>query len=139
MKEKRTPVKIEPKHLGQVDHLHDVQEKAIRHKVDRPLLLAEPVITAVGFEDESGKLKGAFYIEAVPECSFVGIDPTSTQAAIEAAPYVVAFLQEKGYRWLNIKIPKGKRLPKKLKKFLEQAGFYEDKVSVLFTRDMRGK
>lgn len=129
-------VMIEPRHLGAVDHLHDVQQRAIGIPVDRPKLLKEPVLLAMGFEDEAGALKGGFYLEATAECCFLGLSPDATEAAIQTAPAIFGFLQGRGIRWLRIQVPK--KLVRKVTRQMKAAGFTRtDTELATFTRDLR--
>lgn len=138
MSEELKLVMIEPRHLGEVDHLHDVQEKAIGTAVDRPQCLKEPVLLAMGFENAEGKLVGGFILEAVAELTFFGVDPDSTKAAVDVAPAIYEFLQSRGIRWLRCLVPKKKRLEKKLVKQFEASGMNcNDKHFSLFSRDLR--
>lgn len=134
-------VPLTPKHLGAVDHLHDVQQRAIGMPVDRPQLLDGtafkwPILIAAAAEDEAGKMAGGFYVEAAGECCFIGISPQATEAAIKIAPTIFEFLQSKGIRWFRIQVPK--KLARKVTRQMKAAGFTRtDTELATFTRDLR--
>lgn len=131
-------VMLGPQHLGAVDHLHDVQERVLGQKVDRPCPLESPVLLAVGFEDEEGNLKGGFMLEAIAELTFFGVDPDSTDAAVDLAPMIYEFLQSRGIRWLRSFVPKKGELPEQLRDKFQAAGFVsEDHEMCHFAKDLR--
>jgi hypothetical protein len=130
-------VMIQPRHLGEIDHLHDVQERVLGEEVDRPLVLKEPVLIAIGFEDAE-KLKGGFYIEATAELCFFGVDPDSTDAAIANCEPVFDFLRSRGIRWLRCVVPKAGGLADQLQGKFDAAGMDRvDEKFAVFTKDLR--
>jgi hypothetical protein len=88
-----------------IAHMHDEQQALLGMNVDRPDLFDKPVLLAMVLDD--GKVNGGFYLEAVGECCFIGIDPETTVLAKEIAPQVCNFLRLRGIRWLRTFIPKG--------------------------------
>jgi hypothetical protein len=142
-------VKLEPRHLGAVDALHDEQERMLnvgrkkkRIQVDRPDLLRKPIAMACGLEKD-GQLVGGFYIELVGELCFFGTSAEATAEAEAIAPEVFETLTRMGVRFVRCNVPRRpKGLLARLRAALTnpQVGFVDDgKYLNLFTRDLRGK
>lgn len=124
MKDSLKVVMIEPRHLGKIDQLHDEQQKALKCNVDRPLLLKEPVLLALGVEKD-GELIGGGYFEATAEFCMFGNSAEATAAIAEMEPEIMDFLRGRGIRWVRCFVPKKKRLSG-LAKMFAKLGFRDD-------------
>src|SRR4051812_13941689 len=102
-----------------IERMHDEQEALLGYAPDKPDLFDKPVLLALTLESD-GVPQGAFYIEAIGECCFVGIDPKTTADAKDIAPAIFAFAKHRGLRWMRCFIPQG--LKDVLGPRLEEAG-----------------
>lgn len=119
-----------------IAHMHDEQQALLGMNVDRPDLFDKPVLLAMVLDD--GKVNGGFYLEAVGECCFIGIDPETTVLAKEIAPQVLNFLRLRGIRWLRTFIPRG--LDEVLGPQLTDVGYEkQDEALCHYALDLRPK
>ena len=120
--------------------LHQETEQAIGKKMDLPNLADHPVLIAEVAE-KHGEVKGALYLESVPECCFIGRDAEVTVSAVRHAPEILARLKAHGFRVVRLQVPKAlpERERKMIRQELGQAGFHcTDELYEHFCLDMRG-
>jgi hypothetical protein len=136
--EELEPVTLEPKHLGQIDHLHEVQARLTGLPVDHPNLLGAPILLSVAFVNNEGLVKGGEYLEAIAEFCMIGVDPDCTDLAILGADAKCSYLKSRGIRWVLCAIPR--KLQPELGPKLEQVGFVNaDEKLAYYKKDLREK
>jgi hypothetical protein len=91
--------------LDAVVELHAQTEESLGRRMQLPDMMKPPVLeTWVG--ERSGRIAGAFYIEAVCEPVFIGRDPHVSASARRFAPQVFASLKERGFRVVRMHVPR---------------------------------
>lgn len=84
--------------------LHVEQEAALGQFMDLPDLLDKPVLVPMVGERD-GEIRGALYLEAVPECVFVARDPLVSASALRIAPQIFEKMRLRGFRMIRMHVP----------------------------------